>query len=122
MGLIAGIIILVMGFAHIIYGETKQIPTLKRFTQDSVVVGSLRIMIFQGGILLLAVGILQILFSVGLIQLNGISVYIPVSIILLNTISSFMIMVIKHRDILKITIPQFLIFITVIVLQILSIS
>ena len=75
MGIIAGIIIILISIAHNIYGEKKQIPDLKKLTNDSVMIGSLRIMIFQGGFLLLAVGIIQVLASANIIQLTGISAF-----------------------------------------------
>ena len=49
MGIIAGILLVLMSVAHIIFGEKKQIPDLKELTQDSIIIGSQRIMIFQGG-------------------------------------------------------------------------
>ena len=58
MGIIAGTLLVLMSIAHNIFGEKKQIPDLKELTQDSIIIGSQRIMIFQGGILLLAVGII----------------------------------------------------------------
>lgn len=121
MGTVAGIIIILISIAHNIYGEKKQIPELKKITNDSIMIGSLRIMIFQGGILLLAVGIIQVLASANFIQLTGISVYFPVGIVLINFITSLIIAGFVHREVFKITIPQFVIFSVVIVLQFLSI-
>ncbi len=68
MGIAAGVIIILISIAHSIYGEKKQIPELKKITNDAIMIGSLRIMIFQGGILLFAVGIVQVLVSVDIIQ------------------------------------------------------
>ena len=51
MGIAAGIIIILISIAHNIYGEKKQIPELKKITNDPIIIGSLRIMIFQGGVL-----------------------------------------------------------------------
>lgn len=122
MGIAAGIIIILISIAHNIYGEKKQIPELKRITNDSILIGSLRIMIFQGGILLLAVGIIQVLASANFIQLTGISAYFPVGIVLINFITSLIIAGFIHREVFKITIPQFVIFSIIIVLQLLSIE
>jgi hypothetical protein len=121
MGIAAGIIIILMSIAHNIYGEKEQIPALKKITDDAVMIGSLRIMIFQGGILLLAVGIIQILTAAHLIKLTGISVYFPIGIILINFVTSLVIAIVVHREVFKITIPQFIIFAVVLILQFLSI-
>ena len=122
MGIAAGIIIILISFAHNIYGEKKQIPELKKLTNDSIIIGSLRIMIFQGGIILLAVGIIQVLVSVNIIQLPGISAYFPLGIVLINFITSLTIAGLFHKEVFKITIPQFVIFIIIIILQILSLQ
>ena len=121
MGLAAGIIILLISFAHILYGEKKQIPDLKQITQDPILIGLLRIMIYQGGIILLAVGILQVLVSIHFVVLTGISVYFPVGIVLLNFLTSLLIIVVFHREVFKVTGPQFVIFSVIIVLLFLSI-
>jgi hypothetical protein len=120
MGIAAGIIIIIISIAHNMYGEKKQIPELKKITNDSVMIGSLRIMIFQGGILLLAVGIIQVLVAANYIQLPGISAYFPVGIVLINFLTSLIIAGFIHREVLKITLPQFVIFAVIILLQILS--
>ena len=120
MGIVAGILIVLIGIAHSIYGEKNQIPELKKISGDPVKIGSLRIMIFQGGILLLAVGIIQILVSAQAIQLPGISAYFPVGIVLINFITSLLIAAFFHREVFKITIPQFVVFTVIIVLQILA--
>ena len=121
MGIASGIIIIIISIAHNIYGEKKQIPELKKITNDSIMIGSLRIMIFQGGILLLSVGIIQVLVSANVIQLSGVSAYFPVGIVLINFITSLIISGILHREVFRITIPQFVIFFIIIVLQFLSI-
>ncbi len=120
MGITAGILLVLMSIVHNIYGEKKQIPDLKKLTKDSIIIGSLRIMIFQGGILLLTVGIIQILVSASLIELNGVARYFPVGIVLINVCTSLIITLFAHKDILKITIPQFVVFIVIIGFQLLS--
>jgi len=120
MGVTAGILLVLMSIAHNIYGEKKQIANLKELTKDSIIIGSLRIMIFQGGILLLAVGIIQILVSASLIELNGVARYFPVGIVLINVCTTLFITLFAHKEILKITIPQFVVFIVIIGLQLLS--
>lgn len=122
MGIAAGIMIIFISIAHNMYGEKKQVPELKKITTDSSMIGSLRIMIFQGGILLLAVGIIQILVSAQIIQLPGISAYFPVGIVLINFITSLIIAAFFHRAVFKFTIPQFVIFSIIIVMQFLSLQ
>lgn len=120
MGVVAGVLIVLLSVAHIVYGEKKQIPDLKQLTTDPVMLGSLRVMIIQGGLLLLAVGIFQILASAGSIELAGVARYIPVGIILLNFCTFLFIAVLIHRELLRITVPQMVVFILIIGLQILS--
>lgn len=120
MGLAAGIIIILISIAHNIYGEKKQVPELKKITNDSIMIGSLRIIIFQGGILLFAVGIIQVLVSADIIQLPGISAYFPVGIVFINFITSLIIAGFIHREVFKVTIPQFVVFFIIILMQILS--
>ena len=122
MGIAAGIIIILISIAHNIYGEKKQVPELKKVSNDSIMIGSLRIMIFQGGILLFAVGIIQVLVSADIIQLPGISAYFPVGIVFINFITSLIIAGFIHREVFKVTIPQFVVFAIIIVLQFLSLS
>ena len=122
MGLIAGILLVLLSFAHNIYGERKQIPDLKAITQDPIMVGSLRVMIFQGGILLLAVGIIQILIALGTIELTGIARFFPIGIVLLDFSTFLVITALFHRELFRITIPQIIVFVLIIVLQLVSIS
>lgn len=120
MGIIAGILIILLSIAHNIYGERKQVPDMKAITDDGIIIGSLRIMVFQGGILLLAVGIIQILFATGVIELTGIARYFPVGIIALNLSVFLLVAIFIHRALLKITMPQLVIFAVIITLQLLS--
>lgn len=122
MGLIAGILLVLLSFVHNIYGERKQIPDLKAITQDPIMIGSLRVMIFQGGILLLAVGIIQILIALDTIELTGIARFFPVGIVLLDFGTFLVITALFHRDLFRITIPQIIVFVLIIVLQLISIS
>ena len=122
MGLIAGILLILLSIAHNVYGEKKQIPDMKELTDDPIQIGSLRVMIFQGGLLLLAVGIIQILVSVGAIELLGVARFFPVGIILLNFSTFLFVAIVVHRELFKITIPQIVIFIVIIGLQLFSLS
>lgn len=120
MGIAAGIIIILISIAHNIFGEKKQVPELKEVSNDPIMIGSLRIMIFQGGILLFAVGMIQILVTADIIQLPGISAYFPIGIVLINFLTSLIIAGFIHREVFKVTIPQFVVFSIIIVLQFLS--
>ncbi|WP_319480233.1 hypothetical protein [uncultured Draconibacterium sp.] len=122
MGIVAGVIIILISIAHNVYGEKKQMPELKKITNDSIMIGSLRIMIFQGGILLFAVGIIQVLVSAEIIKLPGISAYFPIGIVLINFITSLIIAGFIHREVFKVTIPQFVVFLIIIVMQFLSLD
>lgn len=121
MGITAGILLVLISIAHNIYGEKKQIPDLKEVTRDSIIIGSQRIMIFQGGVLLFAVGIIQILISVNMIELNGLARYFPVGIVFLNVFVALVISVFVHKSLLKSIIPQFIVFFVIIALQLFSI-
>lgn len=120
MGITAGILLVLISIAHNIYGEKTQIPALKKYTQDLILIGSQRIMVFQGGLLLLAVGMIQILVSVNLITLTGVARFFPVGIVLINFFTALIIAIFFHKEILKVTIPQFVLFIVIISLQLLS--
>ena len=120
MGTAAGILLILISIAHNIYGEKIQVPALKKHTVDSIQIGSQRIMVFQGGLLLFAVGIIQLLVSTHLITLTGIARFFPVGIVLINFFTAFFIAVFIHREILKITAPQFVLFSVIISLQLLS--
>jgi hypothetical protein len=114
MGIIAGILLVVISVAHNIYGEKKQLPDLKAITRDTIMIGSLRIMIFQGGLLLFAVGIIQILVSIDIIELKGVARYFPLGIVLINFLTALLISVFAHRKILRTILPQFIVFIIII--------
>ncbi len=120
MGIIAGILLVFMSIAHNVFGEVKQIPRLKEITKDSILIGSMRIMIFQGGFLILAVGIVQILVSSGHINLTGIARYFLVAVVIINFCTALFVALFIHKEIQKITMPQFIIFAIIIGLQLLS--
>jgi len=120
MGITAGILLVIISIAHNIYGEKKQIPALKELTKDSIIIGSQRIMIIQGGILLFAVGIIQILVSIDTIVLTGVARYFPVGVVALNFCTALIITVFAHKEVLKITVPQYVIFIVIMSLQLYS--
>jgi len=120
MGIIAGILLILISIAHNIYGEKIQIPALRKHTTDPIQVGSQRIMIFQGGLLLLAVGIFQVLVSIELVTLTGVARFFLPGIVLINFFTALFIAIFFHREILRITAAQFALFIVIICLQLLS--
>ena len=61
MELAAGILVIVMGILHIGYGEKQPIAVLSKATDDSILIGSVRVMSLQGGVLLLSVGSIHVL-------------------------------------------------------------
>jgi hypothetical protein len=122
MGTAAGILILLISIAHSVYGEKKQIPDLRNKTDDAITIGSARIMIHQGGVILLFAGLLQLLSSLDVWILEGVARYIPITLVSLNVVVSFGIALGLHREIFKITIPQFVLFALIIVLQVLSLG
>lgn len=117
MGLAAGILLIIISIAHNIYGEKKQIPALKKITSDSIQIGSQRIMTFQGGMLLLAVGIVQVLVSIDVIVLTGAARYFPIGVVAMNFCTALIITLFLHKEVLKITVPQYVIFIVIMSLQ-----
>jgi len=120
--LLVGIILVFMSIVHVIYGEKMQVNLLKKLEVSNILIGSYRVMSLQGGILLFAVGAVEIMFYAGLVDLTGFAIYIPLGIICLNVISVFIVALVKHHELFKATIPQFLIFAIIIILQVLSLS
>lgn len=122
MKLIVGIILIFMSIVHVIYGEKMQINILKKLKADSIMIGSFRSMSLQGGLLLFAVGLMEIMVYLGIIELIGIAVYIPLGIVSLNMTAVLVVALLKHRDLIKATVPQFIIFSFTLLLQALSIA
>jgi hypothetical protein len=121
MKLIVGIILIFMSIVHVIYGEKMQVDELKKVNVNNIIIGSYRVMSVQGGMLLFAVGIVEILVFANQVVLTGFAVYIPLGILCLNVISVFIVSFLKHRELIKATIPQFLIFLVIITLEVLSV-
>ena len=120
MKLIAGILLVFISIAHIIYGEQKQLPALRRLTKNPIILGSQQIMILQGGFLLLATGIIQILNALTIIELTGIAKYFLVGIVLINFCTALFFGMFIHKELLKISIPKFMLFVVIICLQVLA--
>ena len=114
--IITGVIIIVLGIAHIIYGESRLIPRIKNSSSNKLIISSSRIMSFQGGILLLCTGALQLLSGLNVIELTGVSAYIPLAIILINFGTYLLIAITAHREVFQETIPQVIIFTFLVVL------
>jgi hypothetical protein len=120
MGIIAGILLVLLSIAHNVYGEKKQIPDLKALTDDAIIIGSQRVMIFQGGILLFAVGMVQIFSAINIIELVGIARYFPLGVVAINFSTFLLTAITVHRELLTITIPQIVIFVIIMGLQLIS--
>ena len=121
MELAAGILIIIISIIHVIYGEKQQISVLNKITDDSILIGSFRVMSFQGGFLLFAVGLIQVLNFLNIITLSGIAIYFPVGIICINILTFLLIAIIKHKKLFSIIAFQLVIFTIIITLQILAI-
>ncbi|HEU4964223.1 MAG TPA: hypothetical protein VFV52_10285 [Bacilli bacterium] len=117
MELTAGIMLVLLSILHVAYGEKMQVPLLKQATDDSILLGAYRVMSLQGGLLLFAVGLINILNATSVITLQGIAVYFPLGIILLNILGFMVIAFSRHRELFKITVPQFLLFLIVVTLE-----
>lgn len=122
LSFISAILLIIISIVHFIYGEKKQIPDLKKITADSIMIGSLRIMIIQGGFVILFAGIIQMLVALDVIVLGGIARYFPLSLVLINFVVALSTTLLMHREIFKITLPQFVIFGVIFVLQILALN
>jgi len=116
-----GMILILMSMVHVIYGEKMQVAELKKLNASNLLIGSFRVMSLQGGVLLFAVGIVELLTFFQFLTLTGFAMYIPVGIVCLNVLSVFMIAFTKHPELIKATIPQFIIILIIISLQLLSV-
>jgi len=119
--LAAGIILILMSIIHVVYGEKVQVSELKQLKAKNLLIGSMRVMSLQGGVLLFAVGMVEIMVFFHLVNLTGFATYMPLGIVCLNVISVFIVAFIKHPELIKATIPQFLIILIIITLQLLSV-
>ena len=121
MKLTAGIILIFMSIIHVVYGEKMQVNQLKKLEANDMLIGSFRVMSLQGGLLLFVVGIVEIMVYAGIIAFTGFAVFIPVGIVCLNVLSVFIIALLKHPELLKATVPQFIIVAIILILQFLSV-
>lgn len=121
MKLAVGLILIFMSIVHVFYGEKMQVTILKKLEADGMLIGSYRAMSLQGGLLLFAIGMLEIMVFTGSVELTGVAVYFPLIILCLNVIAVFIVAALKHRDLIKATIPQFIIFSFIIIMEIASV-
>ncbi|MBN2083452.1 hypothetical protein JW859_14750 [bacterium] len=117
MELAAGLLIIFVGVVHIVYGERQPLAALGLLTSDQTLIGSVRVMSLQGGILLLAVGAVHLLSFFDLIALTGFTAWIPLGIICLNLLTFLITALVKHRELLAISGVQLLLFAAIIALQ-----
>jgi hypothetical protein len=119
--LVIGIMLIFISIVHVIYGEKMQVNELKKIEVNNILIASYRVLSLQGGLLLFAVGVVEILVYARLIVFTGFAIFIPLGIICLNVISVFIVAIGKHQELFKVTIPQFLIFAIIIILQVWSV-
>lgn len=122
MELAVGILVIIISVLHIIYGERQPISSLSKLTDDSILIGSVRVMSLQGGVLLFAVGIIHVLNYLNVIGLSGIAVYFPVGVVGINLLTFLLVALLKHRSLFSIIAFQMVVFTIIIILQILSIT
>jgi hypothetical protein len=118
MATITGILIIILAAVHIVFGEIVQIRDLRQFLGDPVIIGSTRVMIYQGGIILLGVGIIQILKGIGRIKLTGFASCFPVAIVCMNILTFAAIALISRNGLLRAGLPQLAVFLVIIGLMI----
>ncbi|KAA3647759.1 MAG: hypothetical protein DWQ07_01900 [Chloroflexi bacterium] len=121
MELAAGILILILSILHIVYGEMQPVANVSKATDDRNLIGSVRVMSLQGGILLFAVGLIHIFQFFDVISLSGVAAYFPLGIILINLFTYIFVAIWKHRELFSIAAFQLVVFMVIIILQILSI-
>lgn len=120
MDSIAGILLLILSLAHVVYGERKLLPDLASKLKDPFLVGSMRVMSMQGGVLLLLIAMLQLSVAGEVITLSGRAQFIPVVLVVANVLTFLVVTLIKHPILLRYTIPQMGLFGLVILLMLLS--
>ncbi|QST00334.1 hypothetical protein IMZ31_01665 [Pontibacillus sp. ALD_SL1] len=121
MKLVVGVILIMMSMVHVIYGEKMQVDELKTLKASPLLIGSFRVMSLQGGMILLAVGVVEVLTFYNLVVLTGVAAFIPLGILCLNVLSVFIVSFIKHQELIKAVIPQLLIFLTIIIIELLTV-
>jgi hypothetical protein len=109
--------IVLLGIVHIVYGELVQVPGLMEYLDDPTILGSMRVMIYQGGVILLAAGAVQILKGLKKIRLRGAAAFFPLGIIVLNILTFLAIALVFEPSLIRTALPQLVIFILIIILM-----
>jgi len=117
MELAAGLLIIIISILHIVYGEKQSIAALSKLTDDSILIGSVRVMSLQGGILLFCVGMIHILSFLNVITLTGVALFFPLGIVSINLLTFLMVALLKHRKLFSIIVFQSIVFTIIIVRQ-----
>lgn len=120
MKMAVGLMLVVMSVVHVIYGEKMQVSVLKRQEADSMLIASYRVMSLQGGLILLGVGVVEIMTYTGIMILSGAANYIPLAVVAMNVFAVLFFGLVKHRELLKTTVPQFIIFSIILFFQAIS--
>ena len=120
MALAAGIILILISIVHIIFGEKQSIAQVSGLTDDPILIGSVRVMSTQGGVLLFAVGVVDLLSFFGVLTLSGAAAFFPLGIVLINFGTFLALAIFKHRELLSISVVQIVVFTIIIILQALA--
>lgn len=120
MELAAGILVIIISVLHIVYGEKQPVADLSKLTDDSILIGSVRVMSIQGGVLLFAVGVIHILNFLKVITLTGVGAYFPLGIICINLLTFLLVAAVRHRKLFSIIAFQLVVFTVIIILQVLA--
>ncbi|KUP08350.1 hypothetical protein Q73_06280 [Bacillus coahuilensis m2-6] len=120
MSLLSGCFLFLLGIAHILYGEKVQLPQLKAEGAGSESLYSVKIMIFQGGVLLLFLSSFQILSSLGIFPFLILATTLYSMVVSLNFLTFISIALLKRQELLKSALPQMIFVIVVVLLNILS--
>ena len=120
MNLAAGLLIIVVGGIHIVFGERQPVLRLKELGAEASLVGTVRIMSLQGGALLLAIGLAHVLIFAGVLQLTGAAAGIPLGLVCLNLAVFLVTAAVRHPDQLRTSGVQLVLFAAIITLQVLA--
>ena len=113
---------LFIGVVHIVYGEVAQISGLLAITQAPIIIGSTRVMILQGGIILIAMALLQIADSRRGGVLTGVAATFPLGLIVVNFAAFLLVALSGSPALLADAIPQVVYVLILIVLQAIALS
>ena len=120
MEFVAGLLLVFISILHIIYGEKKPVADVSRLTKDSILIGSIRVMSLQGGMLLFSVGLIHILSFLKIVTLSGIAAFFPVGIVGLNLATFLLVTLVKHKKLISVAAFQLVLFSAILVLQVIT--